>query len=172
MLLQSSFLKGLKITIHHYSELTSDIPHPIKEHIECSCPIQKRTPVWKYTPEEDIPTGRLIIDQKVGTDAVDLKLFIGHSNAKSWLKLLVKKGARLLGCPEWFIIILLWKCSNWLCGAGVWRAQGTGEVCRNQTDHIHCAVVEDEDRLFTFGKSSQRRKWGINISRTMDKPLC
>lgn len=138
-------------------------PTPLKNIL--SVPVQCKKELWyESTPEEDIPTGLLIIDQKVGTDAVDFKLFIGHSNAKSWLKLLIKKSTQLPGCPEWFIIILLWKCSNWLCGAGVWRAQGTGEVCRNQTDHIHRAVMEDEDRLFTFGKSRQRRKWGININ--------
>lgn len=57
-------------------------PTPLKNIL--SVPVQyKKELQYESTPEEDIPTGLLIIDQKVGTDTVDLKLFIGHSNAKS-----------------------------------------------------------------------------------------
>lgn len=139
-----------------------------------SVPVQyKKELQYESTPEEDIPTGLLIIDQKAGTDTVDLKFFIGHSNAKSSLKLLVKKGTQLTGCPGWFIIILLGKYSNWLLWG--WSMKSTGRrrgLQESDWPYSSCSHRRWGQIVFTFGKSRQRKKWGINISRTMDKPLC
>lgn len=80
----SSFLKGLKITIHHYSELTSDIPTPLQSVL--SVPVQYQKELQYESTPEDIPTG-LLIKRWEQTQLT----FTGHMNAKSRLKLLVKK---------------------------------------------------------------------------------